>query len=366
MGNAVRPLVEEDLPAVAELHARVFGGDGLASPALRGYLAETFCHHPWVDPALPSLVYEGAGGRIAGVLGVMRRPMTLHGRAVQAAVGHDFMVDPGARAPQAAVELARTFVAGPQDLTLADGNASSRRIWEALGGTTSVPHSLRWTRPLRPGRWALGFLRRRGLHVAVAGLAAPWCAALDTVATRMPGTPFHQTPPRASGAELTDAAHLACLREFFADRALRPDYDARSLAWLLGTLGRWGRPGALRKVIVRNPRGDVLGWYLYYLRPRGVAEVVQIGATRESIGEVLGHLFFDAWRGGGVAVSGQLDPAFAEALSRSHCVFDNGGFWLLLHGKHPEALAAIHRGDAQLTRLEGEGWMRLAFPAPAR
>ena len=113
-------------------------------------------------------------------------------------------------------------------------------------------------------------------------------------------------------------------------------------------------------MLVRDVRGDVLGWYLYYLRPGGVGEVVQIGATHDSIGEVLAHLFFDAWRRGALAVSGQLDPAFMEALSEQHCLFDSGAFWTLLNSNDFEVLEAIYRGDAFLTRLEGEGWIRLA------
>ncbi len=360
--GGVRPLVAEDIPAVAELHARAFGGGHRrASPALRGYLTDIFCRHPWVDTAFPSLVYEAAGGTLGGVLGVMRRPMSLAGRPLQAAVGHDFIVDPRSRSTLAAVELLRAFLAGPQDLSLADGNASSRKMWEALGGTTSLLYSFRWTRPLRPARSALSFLRKRGLPAAVAAAAGPWCSVLDAVAARIPGTPFHRSAPRASGAELAGGTELARLSARFGNRSLRPEYDERSLAWLLGVLGGTRPDGAFRKVVVSDAGGEAIGWYLYYLRPGGVSEVVQIVAARDAIGDVLEHLFFDAGRNGSIAVSGQLDPAFMEALSAGHCFFDNGGFWMLLQSKRPEVLEAVHRGDALLTRLDGEGWMRLAF-----
>lgn len=356
----VRPLVEGDIPAVAALHARVFGaGAGSAAPALRDYLGTIFCRHPWADGTCPSLVYEAGGRGIVGVLGVMRRPMSLRGRSVQAAVSHDFMVDPCARTTPAAMELVRAFLAGPQDLSLADGNAASRKVWAAFGGLTAPLYSLRWTRPLRPAGCALRFLGRRGLAAAVA--ARPLAAAVDAVATRVPGTPLYLPAPRVSGSIMTAETLLACLGEFFGARSLRPVYDAGSLAWLLEVLGRRRPHGAFHRVVVRDGRGRVLGWYLYYQRPGGVGEVVQLGAPRDSIGEVLAHLFHDAWRGGALAVSGQLDPVFAEALSASHCVFDHSGFSMLIQARESEVLDAIHRGDALLTRLEGEGWMRLAF-----
>jgi len=357
----VRPLVEGDIPAVAALHATVFGGGGGRDPqTLRAHLTEVFCRHPWHDGKFPSLAYEAAGGEIVGVLGVMRRPMSLNGRPIQVAISHDFMVDPRSRSTLAAMELLRVFLAGSQDLSLADGTASSRKIWEAFGGTTSLLHSIRWTRALRPSRCVVDVMRKRGLPAAMAVAARPWCAVLDAVAARSSWTPFHQPVPRASREDVTAERLLACLSDFSLNRSLRPEYDERSVQWLLEILGRWRSSGSFRKVLVRDVRGDVLGWYLYYLRPGGVGEVVQIGATHDSIGEVLAHLFFDAWRRGALAVSGQLDPAFMEALSEQHCLFDSGAFWTLLNSNDFEVLEAIYRGDAFLTRLEGEGWIRLA------
>jgi len=67
------------------------------------------------------------------------------------------------------------------------------------------------------------------------------------------------------------------------------------------------------------------------------------------------HLFERAYRGGAVAVSGQMDPAAFQALAARRCMFHHDGIsWFLIHSRDPEVLAAIHRGDAFLTRLEGE------------
>ena len=71
--------------------------------------------------------------------------------------------------------------------------------------------------------------------------------------------------------------------------------------------------------------------------------------------EVLTHLFYHARKGGALAVSGQMDPAAFQALAAKGSVFHHDGIsWFLVHSRNPRVLAAIHRADAFLTRLEGE------------
>jgi len=41
-----------------------------------------------------------------------------------------------------------------------------------------------------------------------------------------------------------------------------------------------------------------------------------------------------------------------------YCLFHRRGYWTLIHSKKPDLLEAIHRGDAFLTRLEGEWCLR--------
>ena len=130
----IRALAEDDIPQIADLYERVFsGGEASASAALRSYLSEILWRHPWRDEELPSLVYEDDAGRVVGCLGVMPRPMSMNGRPVRAAVSHTLMVEPERRSTLAAVELLKTFFAGPQDLSMCEGNTTSHRIWRVLG-----------------------------------------------------------------------------------------------------------------------------------------------------------------------------------------------------------------------------------------
>jgi hypothetical protein len=116
------------------------------------------------------------------------------------------------------------------------------------------------------------------------------------------------------------------------------------------------RPGPLRKVLVRDAQGKILGWYLYHFNAQSPSEVLQIVARPDSMIEVLGHLFYTAWTEGSHAISGQQAPSLREALfSDNYCVF-NTGSWMLVHSRNLEILQSIFRGDALITRLEGEWW----------
>lgn len=360
----VRPFVEEDIPQVADLHRRVLRtGDQLSSRILRSYTSyfrEIFLNNPWYDEDLSSLVYQDTDGAIVGFLGVVPRWMSFRGRPIRAAIGSQFIVEPDRRFTQAAIQLLNEFLAGPQILSIADeASDASRRVWERTGGVTEKLYSLDWGRLLRPGQFFLSRLEsQHSLPAPVVVAAQPVCRLLDSLAARMPGSPFRQTPPEVSGEELDEQTLLACLSEFSRDRSVRPEYDDRSLKWLLGILAQKTEHGTFQKVAVRNATGDLIGWYLYYLNRGGIGEVLQLGARKNSIKDVLGHLSYHAWRQGVIALSGRLEPRFLHEFWESACVFHHRGHWVLVHSTDSDLLRAIHSGDAFLTRLEGEWCMR--------
>ena len=356
----VRPLVPEDLPQVVDLCVRVFGPPaGGSVEGLRSTLHEIFFGHPWRDDSLPSLVYEDNTRRIVGCVGVMPRPMSMNGRSLRAAISHTFMVERGSRSTLAGVELVKRFFSGPQDLSVAQGSSNAgRKVVEGFGGSTSLLYGIRWTRPLRPGRYGLALLKRRGFQAALASTLRPLAFAVDAITPLLRETPFHLKEPRLSGEELDSDTWRACVATSSARRSLRPAYEADSLKWLLGQLAQKTGPGSFQKVVVRDSAGEIVGWYLYYLKRGAIGEVIQVGATRDSLNEVLEHLFYHAWRLGVVAVSGQLDVTALAAFSEEGCVLrHDGGPGLLIHSRDSNVLHAVHRGDAFISRLEGEWWI---------
>src|SRR5437773_9845883 len=235
MGH-VRPFEEKDIPQVADLHRRVFRTDeGPSRPAAKSYPAyfqTVYLTSPWSDPQIPSLVYGNSTGVILGFLGVVARPMSLRGRPLTADVSSQFIVEPGDGSGMIAVHLAKTFLSGPQDLSLADeAGMASRKLSESLGGTTVLLYSLYWGRLLRPCWFGLSRYTTHRLLVPLAWAASPFCRAADALAVRLPTSPFRQPAPSVVGEVLTGETLFTCLSECMGDWALRPEYDDRSLTW---------------------------------------------------------------------------------------------------------------------------------------
>jgi len=353
--SRVRPFALGDVPRVAELHERVFAESShLSIEKRRRYLGQVFLENPWYDDALPSLVCEAEGGRIVGFLGVLPRRMSWHGRPIKVAIVSQFMVEPHHRGLTGLL-LLKTFLSGPQDLSMTDGAThESARIWKAVGGTDSPLHSIHWTRPLRPVRYGLSLVSE---HVPLAAATAgPFCAVVDAIVARMRRSPFWLTTA-TSGEELTVDAILDSSHQFTPDAALRPEYDRGSLKWLLELAEQKASSGDLRKMLVRNADHEVIGWYLYYLRRGGSSEVLHIAGRHDDLSEVLEHLFYNAWREGALAVSGRLQPGLFDALRARHCLFHDRGSPVLVHSRRRGLVDAVRCGDASLSRLDGEWWM---------
>ena len=367
--KCVRPLAKEDLSEVAELHRRVFGVNdapvkGPASPAelqeYIDYFKQAFLENPWYDETMPPLVAEGNNGNIIGFLGVMPRRMSHRGRTIRVAVSSQFIIDPAARTTGASLALIKRFFSGPQDLSMTDeANDASRRLWEGFGAVAAPLYSLHWTRPLRPARHAVA------MAGAMLGTQSPWAALLtsathpfcnlaDMVAARKLPHRYANPSPEVEVEELIPRQLLATYEEFGDARALIPQYDQLSLTWVIDTIRKNRLAGDLHARAIRNEKGLLLGWYVYLLKPGGRSTLLQIHARKSAIGDVISHLFHDAWRHGSLSVTGRMEPAFIHIFEEKRCSFTCGYPWMLLKSKDAGLLESIHHGDALLSKLEGE------------
>jgi hypothetical protein len=359
-GASVRVLAPDDVPAVADLFARVYPEHRWSSPAdCEAYFREMLFGHPWRDLGVPSWVAED-NGRMSGCYAVMPRPMRFRGRLIRVAVGFQFMIDPDFRSGVTAFQLVKACLTGPQDLTIADGASDqTRRGWDAFGGSVPLLYGLHWTRPLRPAAFALGALRARGMvPQALASAARPLAALADAWVSRMRANRFMHADDGLAEAALDAGAMLALFPEVVRRNALQPAYDARGLAWLLEQAARKKRFGALRARLVLEARRKPIGWYVYYARRGAVGEVVQIAATYRSFPLVLRRLLADAWREGATALHGRLEPQYYQELSERHAWLRTDGTWTMAYSRDAELMAAFHRGDAFFSRLDGEWWLR--------
>jgi hypothetical protein len=359
----IAPFDSSHIPGVTRLHRAVFRPDVVPTPedsdAYERYLTGVFLTSPVSDPSLPSLVFQDDRGEVKGFIGVAARTVVTGSHRLRAAVSTQFVVDPSGAPGLVAVRLAKAFLEGPQDLSIADSaNDLGRGIWERLGGKTDRLLSLHWTRPLRPARLALSLMRNRRALAPFAMAAAPLAAVADLAVTQLPSSQFRQPRTDSSSPEMDSAEMLAEERRFLGTAALRVEHDEPAFSWLLKRAAK--SSGTLHTTVVSRG-GRLEGWAVWHLDRNGTAEVLQLAATEQSIDRVLGQLFYETWKAGAVAAAGRLDPQFVQALSDRYCLFHRRGPWTLVHARRPELLQPFWTGTASFARLDGE-WP-LAFSA---
>jgi hypothetical protein len=173
-----------------------------------------------------------------------------------------------------------------------------------------------------------------------------------------PTTHITRPPVRPVGVHaevLTPRALIQHQRDVVGNAWLRVAYDEPFLEWLFGAMAAVRSRGTLVRRLLRTD-DRLLGWYVVYVKPRGMSQVIAVMAIRGQLGTVLDWLFADAWHAGADAIEGRLEPQLYEPLSRRGCWLRYGAR-ALFHSRDAEVLAAISLGRSALTRLDGEYWM---------
>jgi hypothetical protein len=357
--STIRPLARSDIPAVVALRQRSFTHSAQRNvEAAEAYFREIFFESPWTDDELPSLVYEDADGRVGGFVGVLTRRMCFRGEAIRVAVPTQFAVAPENRG-LAGLQLTKRLFAGPQDLTLADvASESTRTLWERLGGETLPMHSLHWTHDLAPVTCGVMNIPGGVVWRAARRMARPIFRVADAAATSAQRLREREL---VDGSETFDASTLEDKARTLAEigqmgATLSGRYTASELVWLFTHLA--AKPGIdqLRVVAVSNGGEGWQGWYAYAGGRGETGEVAHIAAQAGQYGAVFAHLVAHARARGLLALRGRLDPRHARAV-REPVRLDGTGPWVAVQTKRPELVAALHRPDAHLSRLDGEWWL---------
>ncbi len=353
----IRPFEARDLPAVADLYARVARRETKASAGLVAALDGLLLKGPPTPPDLPSLVAEEADA-IIGFFGIHVRTFAFDGAPIRLAAGAQLVTDPASRQGAPGLFLMRRFLEGPQDLSVADGaTAAVRRMWEVLRGETCHVACTRWTRLLSPLRFAGKMAGRRGgLVGGLARATGPLWAALDVVGRRIPLAKARPPEPYVTPVPLTAETLVAAMPELARGFRLRPDYSLPFAQWLFGALAAAKSRGALHAWAVPGDKGP-RGWFLYYLSRDAIASVVSLVAAQGAEDVVLDHLVEHARRAGAVAVQGRLEPPFLPAIARHRSILQYPDAFVLVHSRRPEITHAIQMGRAILTRIDAEYWM---------
>jgi hypothetical protein len=353
----IRAFRLDDIPDMVRLRRRIFRvTERPSDDSLAAYYQQVFFENPWRDDAIQSLLYENGRGQPSGFIGVIPRPMVFQGEPVRAAVGTEFMVDPGERGA-AGIQLLERCLQGPQDLSIADrANDSARALWECLGGATALWYSLYWSLQLRPAGYLVCRLESR-VPRRVGLMLRPVAGVLDACARRVvrSGRSYRQVP--AGIAEPLEVDTLVNELRRVDRRRLLPGYDKESVRWLLERLEERVTCGTLERAQIRDPHEGVVGWFLYFLSPDRCADVVQLAAAARYRGQVFDHLLHHAWQRGAVHVSGRLDAPFIGSVLERGYTFRLARPWTMMHSRRPELMALFQGGGVFLSRMEAEWWM---------
>jgi len=349
----VRPLFKEDIPQLVNMHPIAFEDEDSNRPS-SAYFEEIFLNNPWIHESVPSLVYEQNNGKIAGFLGVIPRRFSFKQRTIRAAISSNFMVDPSVKNSTVGLQLFKSFISGPQDLSLADfTNTKARKIWDLYKSQTVWIYSLRWNRAFQShtSRHVQSFLRKWKQPV----LSRHFCSIIDAFDERIRRRYHRPEAPQVSEVEIDENTIVALLPKFYGNQFLRPEYDERSLIWLFKRAAAKKLLGKLQKVGVRNEAGNIIGWYIYHIIPGVRARVLQLAAKQNSVNDVLDSLFYHAWQNQANSVVGRLEPHFMNAFAvKPGLSYTLSPYWMMIHAKNSELLSVIYRGDAFFTELDGE------------
>jgi hypothetical protein len=231
-------------------------------------------------------------------------------------------------------------------------------MWQRIGGRPIAEYSMEWLRPLKPAGLGVALVAER---LKATAILRPLASLADRMVARLvPGLAWPAPKPLATcrSADADDDTLLEHIPRFAAQYALHPDWDRESLAFFLRHAASKGRHGTLFRRMVYGRKGEPVGCYLYYGRPRGIAWVLQVLALPEAVDGVVADLLNHAEQQGCVAVRGRSQPHLLDTLLRNRSMFFQRSS-TTVHTSNADLLAAIRSGDAFIIGLAGEGWTRL-------
>ena len=108
---------------------------------------------------------------------------------------------------------------------------------------------------------------------------------------------------------------------------------------------------------MRDESGKAVGWFIYVSETIASARcyMSRPDLGRASRARSPHRRCPGPWR---CRADGRLDPSLAPELSERHNFLYRRGHWTLAHSENAELMHALQRGDAFLSRLEGEWCLR--------
>lgn len=354
-GGLIRAFTAEDAPEAAQLFQRVFRKNAREPSAdLIACFRETFLTHG-ADSITPSRVHMDPDGRITGFIGALSGHYRLGERDIPTVFVGTLMVDEPDKRALAGARLLRAVAEGGQDITLSEtANPLSRVMWEKTGGMAIAGFSLDFFNIFSPAACALDLAAKR--HGWLRG-GTVFARLADAAARRW--TPvLPPTDPRLEQRDLDDNDAAACWTALAEHHAFRPAFDPPALAWRLSEAGRNNDRSTRIMRALTDRRGRTAGLYIYHLTPGRIAHALQILAAPGHMDGTVAALMDDARQRGAAGIRGRATPDSMTALGRSGCLFLQRSA-VTIHTRDEQLANTIRQGNALITGLAGETWIRL-------
>ncbi|AXV14317.1 hypothetical protein CYG48_00425 [Neorhizobium sp. SOG26] len=353
----VRDFERRDVEAVARLFQKTFRGSKKMPATLPGYLEEAFFDHPWADPEIRSKVHEEAGGKVTGFMGVLPSRLELSGREIRAAFAGSLMVENGRENPLAGARLVRSFLAGPQDLSLTEtANVTAVGMWQKAGHPLDPGYSMNWMKVLRPSSTGVQLMERR---VAAARLLRPLGRIADRAIGLRRGPSFKR--PASGKVVFKDVTPevfgqaLLALKDLYL---LRPAWNRDTLGWFLRHAEQKRNLGYPEWRVGYASDGRPVAAYAYFAAVGQVGWVLQALAAPKQVDDLLDDLLSHAYDYGCAAVRGAAHPWLTPGLMLRQAVFQARSFYVAA-ARDKTRLEPIRAGEALISGIAGESWMRL-------
>ena len=351
----------DDLPEVIKIHNEIyFPKERRVSQGLLDYYKTVFFQTPWHNDDISSLVFRNKHDEIIGFAGVIARQMHYRGKIINVAVPHRLMVSPSRGEAFAAPRLIRHVLSGPQDLSLADSaNDGGRKVWEGAGGKIAVLYSMDWIRPIQPfaygavlfsqkmNRFGLKSLTRVGQLVDALG-------------------PAGFLNKNISEGEFTtheagDDQTFDCMTKLSKGYELSPRYGRKDWKWLIRFQRNNEHRGSFKSFVVSANKNRTIGAFAFYVKNNKQGEVMFLLAHQKARNQVFRCLLNEARKQDLVSLSGKMDPQFFDCYTKNRCLLIHNHNWGAFHTKNEELANSIYRGEAFISNMEGEMWLRSPY-----
>ncbi|MFE0018154.1 hypothetical protein ACFWXH_25150 [Mesorhizobium sp. NPDC059054] len=351
----VRAMNIDDIPAVRALFKLVFRPHSKScNENFDRYFQRLFFENAYYDPAIASIVHENDHGEIDSVVAALPIPYTVNGQSIMGRLLCAYMMKPGG-SPRGAAELTLSLRPSEKIFSFSDSAAPvSLRHFEAIGGVTLGAHGLGWTRIFKTGSYVTKYVANRLPFLG--GLASN---AVGKILN--PLFPVSQAAKsRATVKEIAQDEAISLIPVLLKSYPAHPAWTEDDFSWLLGMAMENRAMGTLRLFAINDRAGSPTGFFCYYRRPNGMAQVLSViaksGTERHAVDGMLFHLQEE----GHIAAQGRVDPRYLSALSQQSTMFFRLATNVCVLTARADVLSAVQQNDIFIGGLAGESWSRLS------